>query len=103
MAMRMQSPGSPSPMAIPLARRRGGLSAKASPARRKPCGSCAVMRQMADFAWRAIDTGGRERQGRIHAATPDEARARLEARRFYVVAVDKAGDGPGPSLAASLI
>jgi len=61
------------------------------------------MRQMADFAWRAIDTGGRERQGRIHAATPDEARARLEARRFYVVAVDKAGDGPGPSLAASLI
>ena len=57
---------------------------------------------MADYAWRAIDTGGRERHGRIHAPTLDAARARLEARRFYVVAVDKAGEGPGPTLAASL-
>ena len=58
---------------------------------------------MADFAWRAIDTGGRERRGRIHAPTMDEAKSRLEARRFYVVAVDKAGEGPGPSLASNLL
>jgi general secretion pathway protein F len=57
---------------------------------------------MADFAWRAIDTGGHERRGRLSAPTLDEARARLEARRLYVVAVDKAGDGPGPSLTATL-
>jgi general secretion pathway protein F len=58
---------------------------------------------MADFAWRAIDTGGRERHGRMQAPTLDDARARLQARRFYVVAVDKAGDGPGPSLASNLL
>ena len=58
---------------------------------------------MADFAWRAIDTGGRERHGRIVAPTQDEARSRLESRRLYVVAVDKAGEGPGPSLAATLL
>ena len=58
---------------------------------------------MADFAWRAIDTGGRERHGRMHAPTIDDARARLEARRLYVVAVDKAAEGPGPSLASSLL
>lgn len=58
---------------------------------------------MADFAWRAIDTGGRERQGRMQAPTLDDARARLEARRLYVVAVDKTGEGPGPSLVSSLL
>jgi len=57
---------------------------------------------MADFAWRAIDTGGRERHGRLNAPSADEAKARLEARRLYVVAVDKTGEGPGPSLAASI-
>lgn len=57
---------------------------------------------MPEYAWRAIDPGGRERRGRIQAATPDLARERLEARRYYVVAVDKAGEGPGPSLAANL-
>jgi len=58
------------------------------------------MAAMADFAWHAIDSGGRERRGRIHAPSLDEAKARLEARRYYVVTVDKAGEGP--SLAASL-
>lgn len=53
---------------------------------------------MADFAWRAIDTSGRERSGRIHADSADLARARLEARRFYVVTVDRAVSGQGPSL-----
>jgi general secretion pathway protein F len=53
---------------------------------------------MADFAWRAIDTAGRERSGRIHADSADLVRARLEARRFYVVAVDRASAGAGPSL-----
>lgn len=60
------------------------------------------MAAMADFAWHAIDTGGRERRGRIHAPSLDEAKARLEARRYYVVALDKAGEGQGPSLATNL-
>ena len=58
---------------------------------------------MAEYAWRAIDAGGRERRGRMQAATPDLAKARLEARRYYVVTVDKAGEGPGPSLTANLL
>ena len=58
---------------------------------------------MADFAWRAIDTAGRERHGQLQADSADAARARLEARRFYVVAIDKAaGGGRGPSLVKRL-
>ena len=59
---------------------------------------------MTDFAWHAIDTSGRERRGHIAADTPEDARMLLEARRLYVVAIDK-GEGAtrGPSLGAQLI
>jgi general secretion pathway protein F len=51
---------------------------------------------MADFAWRAIDPAGRERTGRLAAANENDARSELERRRFYVVAIDDAGDAPPP-------
>jgi general secretion pathway protein F len=53
---------------------------------------------MAEFAWRAIDVAGRERSGQIRADSADTVRSRLEARRFYVVAVDRAAAGASPSL-----
>jgi general secretion pathway protein F len=60
------------------------------------------MARMAEFAWRAIDAAGRERNGQMQAESADAARTRLEARRFYVVAVDKAVAGASPSLVAQL-
>jgi len=57
---------------------------------------------MADFAWHAIDASGRERRGQLQADSPQDARERLEARRLYVLAIDRARSGPrpGPSLAS---
>ncbi len=52
---------------------------------------------MADFAWRAIDPSGRERTGRLVAANENDARTQLERRKFYVVALDDAGDAPPPT------
>ncbi len=52
---------------------------------------------MADFAWRAIDPSGRERTGRLVAANENDARTQLERRKFYVVALDDAGDAPPPA------
>lgn len=57
---------------------------------------------MAEFAWRAIDAAGRERNGQMQADSADAARTKLEARRFYVVAVDKAVTGATPSLVTQL-
>lgn len=53
---------------------------------------------MADFAWRAIDAAGRERSGRMAAANENDARTRLEQRKFYVVAIDDAAGVATPSL-----
>ena len=43
---------------------------------------------MADFDYLVIDPAGRERRGSLAAATSDEAREKLSARRLYVVRVD---------------
>ena len=40
---------------------------------------------MTDFEYTVIDTAGRERRGSLAAATVEDARARLGARRFYIV------------------
>lgn len=57
---------------------------------------------MAEFDYLALDTGGRERRGSVQAETQAEGRAKLEARRLYVVRIE-AGSGVGaarPSLLA---
>lgn len=45
---------------------------------------------MHDFRYRALDRGGRERQGHVRAASGDAARARLEGRGLYVLGLDTA-------------
>ncbi len=43
---------------------------------------------MAEFDYHVIDTGGRERRGSLAAASLDDARVKLGARRFYIVRLD---------------
>ncbi|MEJ7926637.1 type II secretion system inner membrane protein GspF [Sphingobium sp. AN641] len=50
---------------------------------------------MADFDYVAIDPAGRERSGSIRAETMEDARARLDARRMFVVRME-----PGAAQAA---
>lgn len=45
---------------------------------------------MAEFAYLALDTAGRERRGQVAASDADEARARLGQKRLYVVRVEPA-------------
>ncbi|WP_373489133.1 type II secretion system inner membrane protein GspF [Blastomonas sp.] len=45
---------------------------------------------MADFAYKVIDTAGRERQGRIRAASDSQARAALIRKSFHIVTVEPA-------------
>ncbi|MBB6427297.1 type II secretion system inner membrane protein GspF [Sphingopyxis sp. JAI128] len=49
---------------------------------------------MPDYRYVAIDPQGRERKGRLTAATDDAARADLIRRRFHIVAVEAAGAKP---------
>jgi general secretion pathway protein F len=50
---------------------------------------------MAEFDYHVIDTAGRERRGSLAAASLDDARVKLGARRFYIVRLDAAtGDRP---------
>ncbi|UVO53919.1 type II secretion system inner membrane protein GspF [Sphingomonas sp. SUN039] len=50
---------------------------------------------MAEFDYHVIDTAGRERRGSLAAASLDDARVKLGARRFYIVRLDTAsGDKP---------
>ncbi len=50
---------------------------------------------MAEFDYHVIDTAGRERRGSLAAASLDDARGKLGARRFYIVRLDAAsGDRP---------
>jgi general secretion pathway protein F len=51
---------------------------------------------MAEFDYLAIDARGGERRGSLAAATIDEARARLDARRLYVVRLEP-GSGERPA------
>jgi general secretion pathway protein F len=58
---------------------------------------------MSDFAYLALDTAGRERRGSVRAANVDEARAKLGARRLFVVKVEvAAGQGAEPLLSRKL-
>lgn len=43
---------------------------------------------MADFDYIAIDPAGRERKGAIKAETAEDARAKLDARRLFIVALE---------------
>jgi len=45
---------------------------------------------MADFAYRVIDAAGREREGRISAASDAQARAALIRKSFHIVTVNPA-------------
>ncbi len=48
---------------------------------------------MADFDYTVIDVAGKERRGSLAAAGIDEARAKLTAKRFFVVKLDAAAPG----------
>ncbi len=53
---------------------------------------------MPEFAWVGLDAAGRERRGVLSAGTREEAQARLEARRLYVVRIEPAAAGaPAPA------
>jgi general secretion pathway protein F len=59
---------------------------------------------MAEFDYHVIDTAGRERRGSLAAASLDEARLKLGARRFYIVRLDAAtGDRPRSSSPLALL
>jgi general secretion pathway protein F len=46
---------------------------------------------MADFEYLVLDSAGRERRGSIAADSVDDARLRLDRKRFYVVRLEPAG------------
>jgi general secretion pathway protein F len=43
---------------------------------------------MVEYDYHAIDTAGRERQGRVRADSLEDARARLDARKLFIVRMD---------------
>jgi general secretion pathway protein F len=53
---------------------------------------------MSDFDYLALDTAGRERRGSVRAASVEDARAVLGARRLYVVRMERASGTAGPPL-----
>jgi general secretion pathway protein F len=48
---------------------------------------------MPDYDYLALDTAGREQRGSVSAPSIDDARARLDRKRFYVVRIEQ-GSGP---------
>lgn len=52
---------------------------------------------MPDFDYLAIDTKGGERRGSVAAPTLEDARARLDQRRLYVVRIEPGSGAPRPS------
>ena len=56
---------------------------------------------MADFDYLVLDPAGRERRGQVAAATLEDARSRLGAKKFYVVSLEQAT--PGASRTAPLM
>jgi general secretion pathway protein F len=53
---------------------------------------------MSDFDYLALDTGGRERRGSVRAATAEDARAALGARKLYVVRMEPGAGSSAPAL-----
>jgi general secretion pathway protein F len=49
---------------------------------------------MPSYDYLALDTGGRERRGSVVAAGLEDARAKLDARKFYVVRIETGPDVP---------
>ncbi|HEX7855973.1 MAG TPA: type II secretion system inner membrane protein GspF [Sphingobium sp.] len=47
---------------------------------------------MPEFAYTVIDTAGREKQGKLRAESAADARARLEAKRLFVVKMGEAAE-----------
>ncbi len=56
---------------------------------------------MADFDYLVLDPAGRERRGQVAAATLEDARNRLGAKKFYVVSLEQST--PGASRTAPLM
>ena len=52
---------------------------------------------MPDFDYLAIDTRGVERSGSVIAPSLDEARARLDSRKLYVVRIEPGSGAPKAS------
>ncbi|HEV2747949.1 MAG TPA: type II secretion system inner membrane protein GspF [Allosphingosinicella sp.] len=55
---------------------------------------------MSDFDYLALDTAGRERRGSVRAASAEDARAVLGARKLYVVRMEAAAGAAAPPLLA---
>ena len=55
---------------------------------------------MSEFDYVALDTAGRERRGLVRADSAEDARARLGARKLFVVRVETAASGTGAPLAS---
>jgi general secretion pathway protein F len=53
---------------------------------------------MSDFDYLALDTAGRERRGSVRAASVEDARATLDARKLYVVRMEPATGTVAPPL-----
>ena len=56
---------------------------------------------MADFDYLVLDPAGRERRGQVAAATLEDARSRLGAKKLYVVSLEQST--PGATRAAPLM
>lgn len=56
---------------------------------------------MPDFDYLALDVAGREKRGQVSASSVEDARARLAARKFYVVRIEP-GTGGAPAAPALL-
>lgn len=52
---------------------------------------------MPDFDYLAIDTRGGERRGSVAAPTVEDARARLDRRKLYVVRIEPGSGSPNPT------
>jgi general secretion pathway protein F len=53
---------------------------------------------MSDFDYLALDTAGRERRGSVRAASIEDARATLSARKLYVVRMEAGSGSTAPPL-----
>jgi general secretion pathway protein F len=53
---------------------------------------------MSDFDYLALDTAGRERRGSVKAASVEDARASLSARKLYVVRMERSTGATAPPL-----
>ena len=53
---------------------------------------------MSDFDYLALDTAGREKRGSVRAASIEDARASLSARKLYVVRMERSSGAVAPPL-----